>query len=166
MVKSHLFDFIYFFFQAEDGIRDDLVTGVQTCALPISVPSELLVIGDETADPSVVALEMLAQAEHDPLAAVVVVTTSARLATAINKRLDAEVRASPRETIIRDAFAARGGIVTLKSVEEMISFASTYAAEHVLVCCRGGVAVAARVQNSGTIVAGAAGGAGLCASIY
>src|SRR5258708_9077557 len=39
MVKSHLFDFLFFFFQAEDGIRDDLVTGVQTCALPISIPS-------------------------------------------------------------------------------------------------------------------------------
>ena len=121
-------------------------------------PSELLVIADETADPNVIAREMLAQAEHDPLAAVVLVTTSAPLASAVEKRLVSEVRAAPREAIIRDAFAARGGIITVKTLDAMIAFAADYAAEHALVCCRNGSAVTARVRNAGTIFNGAAGG--------
>jgi histidinol dehydrogenase len=121
-------------------------------------PSELLVIADETADAVVVAREMLAQAEHDPLAAVVLVTTSGPLASAVMKRLESEVRSAPREAIIRDAFAARGGIITVKSLDSMITFASDYAAEHVLLCCRDRSSVTASVRNAGTIFTGAAGG--------
>jgi histidinol dehydrogenase len=120
-------------------------------------PSELLVIADETADAEVVAREMLAQAEHDPLAAVVLVTTSAALARAVEKRLNSGVRIAPREAIVRDALAARGGIVTVKSLDAMIAFAADYAAEHVLVCCRDDAAVTARVRNAGTIFNGPAG---------
>lgn len=121
-------------------------------------PSELLVIADDTADAGIVAREMLAQAEHDPLAAVVLVTSSASLANAVEKLLDSWVRREPREAIIRDAFAARGGIVVVKSLKAAIAFAADYAAEHVLVCCRGGATVAARVRNAGTIFTGPAGG--------
>jgi len=120
-------------------------------------PSELLVIADDSADPAVVAREMVAQAEHDPLAAVVLVSTSTILAHAVERVLDLIVPDEPRAAIIRDAFAARGGIVTVSSIDAAIAFATAYAAEHVLVCCRAGGAVAARVRNAGTIFIGAAG---------
>jgi len=100
---------------------------------------------------------MVAQAEHDPLAAVVLVSTSRALAGAVEREIARLIDAEPRAAIIRDAFAARGGIVTVGSLEAAISFASDYAAEHVLVCCRAGAAVAAQVRNAGTIFTGAAG---------
>jgi histidinol dehydrogenase len=133
------------------------VAGVVAIDAPAG-PSELLVIADASADPDVVAREMLAQAEHDPLAAVVLVSTSRSLAGAVEREIARSIGAEPRAAIIRDAFAARGGIILAPSIDAAITFASDYAAEHVLVCCREGVRVAARVRNAGTIFTGAAGG--------
>ncbi len=121
-------------------------------------PSELLVIADASANPTVVAKEMLAQAEHDPLAAVVLVSTSRALAAAVEHETARLIDSEPRVAIIRDAFAARGGIVTVASLDAAIAFASDYAAEHVLICCRAGSSIAAQVRNAGTIFMGAAGG--------
>lgn len=120
-------------------------------------PSELLVIADDSADPTVVAREMLAQAEHDPLAAVVLVSPSRGLARQVEGAIGAMMATQPRAAIIRDAFAARGALVTVASLDRALEFAAQYAAEHVLVCCRGGSAVAERVRNAGTIFTGAAG---------
>jgi len=120
-------------------------------------PSELLVIADGSANAELVAREMIAQAEHDPLAAVVLVSTTSRLSGAVERALARLVPSAPRAAIVRAAFAARGAIVTVSSVDAAIAFAAEYAAEHVLVCCRNGGAVSARVRNAGTIFLGAAG---------
>ncbi len=133
------------------------VAGVVAIDAPAG-PSELLVIADASANPMVVAREMIAQAEHDPLAAVVLVSTSRALANSVEREIVRLVDAEPRAAIIRDAFAARGGIVTVASLGAAIGFASDYAAEHVLVCCRDSAGTAARVRNAGTIFTGAAGG--------
>jgi histidinol dehydrogenase len=133
------------------------VAGIVAIDAPAG-PSELLVIADASANPTVVAKEMVAQAEHDPLAAVVLVSTSRGLAGAVEHEISLLIDAEPRAAIIRDAFAARGGIVTVESLDAAIAFASEYAAEHVLVCCRAGARVAAQVRNAGTIFTGAAGG--------
>ena len=121
-------------------------------------PSELLVVADASANPLVLAREMIAQAEHDPLAAVVLVSSSRRLARGVEQAVERLAPDQPRAAIIRDAFAARGGIVMVASIDAAVAFASAYAAEHVLVCCRDGAAVAARIRNAGTIFLGPAGG--------
>jgi histidinol dehydrogenase len=131
------------------------VAGVVAIDSPAG-PSELLVIADDSAKPEIVAREMVAQAEHDPLAAVVLVSTSRELARAVERAVGAIAPAEPRAAIIRDSFAARGGLVTVASMDAAIEFAARYAAEHVLVCCRAAGAVAARVRNAGTIFIGAA----------
>ncbi|HEX7545980.1 MAG TPA: histidinol dehydrogenase [Gemmatimonadaceae bacterium] len=118
-------------------------------------PSELLVIADESAAPAVVALEIVAQAEHDPRAAVVLVSTSPKLAHAVEHAIGLLLPTAARATTIAEALAARGGILTVPSIERAIAFAEHYAAEHVLVCCRSAGAVAARVRNAGTIFIGA-----------
>jgi histidinol dehydrogenase len=120
-------------------------------------PSELLVIADGSADAELVAHEMIAQAEHDPLAAVVLISTSRRLSSDVGRAIERLLPTAPRAAIVREAFAARGGIVTVSSIDAAIAFAADYAAEHVLVCCRNGGAVSAGVRNAGTIFFGAAG---------
>jgi histidinol dehydrogenase len=120
-------------------------------------PSELLVIADSSANPEHVAYEMIAQAEHDPLAAVVLVSTGSRLSNDVERALVRLIPTAPRAAIVRAALAARGGIVTVSTIDTAIAFAADYAAEHVLVCCRNGAAVTARVRNSGTVFLGAAG---------
>jgi len=120
-------------------------------------PSELLVIADSSAQPEVVAREMIAQAEHDPLAAVVLVSTSPKLSGDVERAIARLTPGEPRADIVRTAFAARGGIITVASIGAALALAADYAAEHVLVCTRNDGTVAARVRNAGTIFLGAAG---------
>ncbi len=132
------------------------VSGVVAIDSPAG-PSELLVIADSSAKPEVVAREMIAQAEHDPLAAVVLVSTSPKLSGDVERAIARLTPGEPRADIVRAAFAARGGIVTVQSIDAALAFAADYAAEHVLVCTRNGGALAAQVRNAGTIFLGAAG---------
>ena len=99
-------------------------------------PSELLVIADAFADPVVVATEMIAQAEHDPLASVVLVTWAPELATRVVLALERLVPLTPRADIVRASFAAKGGVVTVATRAEAIAFGSAYAAEHALIATR------------------------------
>ncbi len=121
-------------------------------------PSELLVLADGAADAEIIATEMIAQAEHDPQAAVVLVTSSETLAGAVDAALSRLVPLAPREAIIRSAFAARGAILDVMTMDDAIEFAGEYAAEHVLVCASDAPAVASRIRNAGTVFVGAASG--------
>jgi len=118
-------------------------------------PSELLVVCDDSADPSLIAREMLAQAEHDPLAAVVAVTTSAALAKQVDAELARQLPAQPRAAIIAESLAAQGGILVASSLDDAIAFANDYAAEHLLLLVAETDAVLGRLRNAGTVFAGA-----------
>lgn len=118
-------------------------------------PSELLVIADETADPRAVAREVMAQAEHDPQAAVVVVAIGVDVGANIAAAVDETVDDQPRTTIIREALATRGGIVTAGNPDEAVCFANEYAPEHLLLVLRDADAVLPRLRNAGTIFIGA-----------
>ena len=130
------------------------VAGVVAIDAPAG-PSELLVIADESADSDVIARELLAQAEHDPMAAVVLVTPSALLADRVDGRLAALVTGTAREAIIRQSLASRGALIVVPALKDALDFASDFAAEHVLVICRDAEAVADRVRNAGTVFIGA-----------
>ncbi len=119
-------------------------------------PSELLVLSDHTADADVIAREMLAQAEHDPLAAVVAVTTSASIADAVRVALVRMLDAQPRSEIIRQALAARGAVLVAADLTAAINFANAYASEHLLVLAEDEMQVLARVRSAGTVFVGAA----------
>jgi histidinol dehydrogenase len=119
-------------------------------------PSELLVLCDDSADPAVVARELLAQAEHDPLAAVVAVAVGdASLRDAIVRALAAQLPAQPRREIIARALAARGALLRAATMDEGIAFADAWAAEHVVLIARDEERVLARLRNAGTIFVGA-----------
>lgn len=118
-------------------------------------PSELLVLADADADPVLVARELLAQAEHDPLAAVVAVCTSARLAREVVAELARQVDSQPRASIIRAALAAQGAVLVADSLDEAIAFSNDYAPEHLLLVTADNDAVLPRMRNAGTIFVGA-----------
>jgi len=117
-------------------------------------PSELLVLCDDSADPALVARELLAQAEHDPLAAVVAMTTSARSARAIVDSLGAQLSAHPRADICRAALAGQGAVLFADSLAASVAFANDYAAEHLLLVVEPLDAVLAQVRNAGTVFVG------------
>jgi histidinol dehydrogenase len=118
-------------------------------------PSELLVLCDASADPSLVAREMLAQAEHDPLAAVVAVTTGARTAVAIVSALEEQLATQPRAEICRAALAGQGAVLRADSLADAIAFANAYAPEHLLLLTEPLDEVLGALRNAGTVFVGA-----------
>jgi histidinol dehydrogenase len=117
-------------------------------------PSELLVLCDDSADPALVAREMLAQAEHDPIAAVVAVTTSARTVRAIVDALAIQLPAQPRAEICRAALAGQGAVLFADTLTACIAFANEYAAEHLLLVVEPLDAVLGQLRNAGTVFVG------------
>lgn len=120
-------------------------------------PSEVLVVADEgLARPDRLAGELLAQAEHDPDAAVAFVTTSPALLDAVRGALAAAVAATPRRAVVEAALAHRGALLLAADHDEMISFAERYAAEHLVLCTRDPHADRARLRTPGTVFLGEA----------
>jgi histidinol dehydrogenase len=117
-------------------------------------PSELLVLADESADPMLVARELLAQAEHDPLAAVVAVATTERGATAIRSAVAALLPAQTRAAICSAALAGQGAVLWADSLDEAIEFANCYAPEHLLLVGHGPETALTKLRNAGTVFVG------------
>lgn len=117
-------------------------------------PSELLVIADDTANATHVALEAFAQAEHDPDAAVVILTTSAEHATSIAREMDRLFPVQERRATIERALRARGALLVSPSIDDTITFASEFAPEHLLIAAKDVESIFGRVRNAGTVFIG------------
>jgi histidinol dehydrogenase len=89
-----------------------------------------LVVADDSADPTRIALELIAQAEHDPDAAVAVVTWSAALLEGVRSELERRAARAPRGEIVLAALASRGALLLARDRREALEFAEEYAAEH------------------------------------
>ncbi|MCX5201812.1 histidinol dehydrogenase [Streptomyces sp. NBC_00237] len=120
-------------------------------------PTEIAVLADDSADPVHVAADLISQAEHDPLAAAVLVTDSAALADAVERELVPQVDASKhRAERITPALAGRqSAIVLVDSLEDGLKVVDAYGAEHLEIQTRDAAAVADRVRNAGAIFVGA-----------
>ncbi len=106
-----------------------LVSGVVGLDM-IAGPSEVLVIADASASPVHVAADMLSQAEHDPLATAILVTTSERLAEEVAEELERQLAMLERSDIARRSLDERGLILVVSSLDEAVSIANTVAPEH------------------------------------
>ncbi|MGW2324564.1 histidinol dehydrogenase [Streptomyces sp. NPDC001700] len=120
-------------------------------------PTEIAILADATADPVHVAADLISQAEHDPLAASVLVTDSEELATSVEKELEVQVAATKHvEDRIGPALAGRqSGIVLVDGIDQGLAVVDAYAAEHLEIQTEDAAAVAARVRNAGAIFVGA-----------
>ena len=129
------------------------VTGTVAIDAPAG-PSELLVIADDEANPATIAREMLAQAEHDPLACATAVVASEQMAMAVEAALADQLEAQPRSTLIIESLGNRGAVLWSTSLDEVIEFANTYASEHLLIATADADAVLGRLRNQGTVFVG------------
>jgi histidinol dehydrogenase len=118
-------------------------------------PSELLVIADASADPHLVAREMLAQAEHDPLAAVVAVMSSEQSASAVMRAIAQQLPGHPREAIAAASLRGQGAVLWSQSLDEAVAFSNAYAPEHLLLVLSSPDDVLERLRNAGTVFIGA-----------
>ena len=119
-------------------------------------PTEIAVLADDTADAAHVASDLISQAEHDPLAAAVLVTDSLALADAVVKELEPQVAATKHvEDRIAPALAGRqSAIVLVDGLEEGLRVVDAYGAEHLEIQTADATAVADRVKNAGAIFVG------------
>lgn len=117
-------------------------------------PSELLVLLDSGADVEAVARELLAQAEHDPDAAVVAVALDAGTARRLLDRLVALAPAAERADVAGPALASRGAVLVASSVDEAVDFAERWAPEHLLLAVDGAAGLSGRIRNAGTVFVG------------
>ncbi len=117
-------------------------------------PSEVLVLADETADPRLVAIDLLCQAEHGPDSPALLVTTELYLAEQVGAEIEALLPSLPRRGILAAALSQHGRIVVVNNIDEAVAFANDYAAEHVSVLTDRAEQVAARVVNAGSILVG------------
>lgn len=117
-------------------------------------PSEVLVLADDSANATWAAHELLAQAEHDPDAACVLVTTSERIACESREILGRLLAETPRAVVARAALASAGAILLAKSDTEAFDFAQRYAPEHLSIMTASGAGDARRVRAAGTTFVG------------
>lgn len=119
-------------------------------------PTEIAVLADDTADAVHVASDLISQAEHDPLAAAVLVTDSVALADAVAKELEPQVAATKHvEDRIAPALAGRqSAIVLVDGLKEGLRVVDAYGAEHLEIQTADAAAVADRVKNAGAIFVG------------
>ncbi len=119
-------------------------------------PTEIAVLADDTAPAAYVAADLISQAEHDPLAAAVLVTPSETLAAEVEAELDKQVSVTRHVDRIRTSLAGRqSAIVLVDDLEQGLAVVDAYAAEHLEIQTTDAASYAARVRNAGAIFVGA-----------
>jgi histidinol dehydrogenase len=93
-------------------------------------PSEVLIIADRYANPVHVAADLLAQAEHDPMAAAILITTDSALATAVQAAVESQLQNHPRRTLTEKSIAHYGLIVVVDSLQIAVELSNRFAPEH------------------------------------
>jgi histidinol dehydrogenase len=121
----------------------------------VAGPSEILVIADDSADASLVAADLLSQAEHDVEAYAVLVTTSRALAEATARAVEEQLATLPRREIAGESIRRHGVALVMRTLDEALTFAERYAPEHLELLVRDADTVAGRVQHAGAIFVGA-----------
>lgn len=120
-------------------------------------PTETVIIADDTANPNWVALDLLAQAEHDPLASAILLTPSASLAQKVNKEIEKLIHSSPafsRQVILDQSLNDRSGMVITSDIAEAIDLSNLYAPEHLNLVVADAWTWIPKIENTGGIFVG------------
>lgn len=117
-------------------------------------PSEILVLADETANPKLIAADMISQAEHGADSVSGLITTSKQLAYEVLSCLRTMASTAERETIVTSALSTYGFIITCENMNEMISLANAFAPEHLEIMARNPKEIADKITSAGLILIG------------
>ncbi len=120
----------------------------------VAGPSEILIVADETAKPAWLAADLLSQAEHDPLATAVLVTTSEALAKKTIREVERQLKKLPRREIAEKALAQQGGVLVVLDVAEALLVANVLAPEHLELAVADPWKWVTKVKNAGAVFLG------------
>jgi histidinol-phosphate aminotransferase len=117
-------------------------------------PTEIAVIADHTATPAFVAADLIAQAEHDPLAACLLITTDPALTDAVMAALASQIATTPHASRVRAALHGQSACVLVDDTAAALMVADAWAPEHLEIQAEGAPGLAARVRNAGAVFVG------------
>ena len=117
-------------------------------------PTETLIVADETATPALVAADLLAQAEHDPLATALLITPSLPLAEAVQAEVARCLPSLSRAEIVAESLAGQGAVLVVPGLDEALAQADAYAPEHLCLLVADPWPLVGRVRNAGGIFVG------------
>lgn len=120
----------------------------------IAGPSEILIISDGKSNPTVVAADLLSQAEHDKMASAVLITNSNELAVKVQAELEKQLAVLPREEIARASIEKNGKIIVTKDISEAIRVSDCLAPEHLELCLDNPFDYLGLIHNAGSIFMG------------
>jgi len=116
-------------------------------------PSEIVIVADEKANPAFCAADLLAQAEHDPLASVILITTSADLAKQVDSEIAVQLGKLKRRSTIKKAIDG-GMLVVVDDMAQALELVNLFAPEHLSIMTSNASALARRIRNAGCIFVG------------
>ena len=116
-------------------------------------PSELMVVADDSADAEVVAADLLSQAEHDPAAQVLLVTTSGKLASDVERACEAQLATLPRQSIARSSLGS-ARLIVAADLQQAAEIANLYAPEHLALAVADADQLIPSIRNAGAVFAG------------
>jgi len=117
-------------------------------------PSEVLILADETAEPSFIAVDLMAQAEHDPQASAFLVTTDPTLPDEVEEALEVLLEEAPRADVIRRSLTDNGRIIVVPDVRVALDVANAIAPEHLEVLMADPLELLGSIRNAGAIFLG------------
>jgi histidinol dehydrogenase len=120
----------------------------------IAGPSEVVIIADAGADPRLVAIDLLAQAEHDEVAQAILITPDAGLADAVADAVAADLGTLPRGKIAGAAWAGHGAIITVRDLDEAADLANALAPEHLELIVADPDALMRKIRHAGAVFLG------------
>jgi len=120
----------------------------------VAGPSEVLIISDDSSNPVHIAADLLSQAEHDKLAACILVTTSEELAKLVAVEIESQLAELPRQEIARESINNNGRIIIAKNIEEAILISNEIAPEHLELAVMDPFALLSKIKNAGSIFLG------------
>jgi len=121
-------------------------------------PTEVVIFADESADPELVAADLLAQAEHDPMAAAILITAREEIVRPVAIALEAQIQALPARSPARESIPQYGGALVVENSDSAVDWIERFAPEHLEVHTRDAVRQGRVIRNCGAIFIGSASG--------
>ncbi|SET72863.1 histidinol dehydrogenase [Salinibacillus kushneri] len=120
----------------------------------VAGPSEILILADETANPKLVAADLLSQAEHDPLSSATLITVSERLAYQVDTEISQQLQHLPKREIAAESIEKQGAIYVVSSIAAAVQMANDFAPEHLELLVKEPFSYVGQIKNAGAIFVG------------
>ena len=120
----------------------------------IAGPSEILIISDGTADPHVVAADLLSQAEHDEMASAILLTSAREFSLKVAHEVEVQLKSLPRESIATKAIENFSAAIVTKDMDEAIEIANRFAPEHLQLMVKNPDQLLKKIRNAGSVFLG------------